>query len=189
MTEKENIKINITMQSFPLAPVLIICKDYQKDSGVNIITISYISVLSEKPAIIGLAIRPQRHSYKLIRENKEFTVNLPTPDMLEIVDFCGTNSGRKIDKVKILNLTLAKSKKIKTPVLKQSPLKLECQLIDIIRYSQYSASHDFFVGKVMEIHRKKSFVLKSAQLVVTTNFDYRLVDKTLGRAHKINLKL
>lgn len=185
--KKDRIKLKLaTMQGLILCPTLVVSLDNTKKSGVNIFTVSYIGVVSENPPLIGLAIRPSRYSHKLICMSREFTVNLPAIELLKVVDFCGSRSGRKIDKAEALSLQLAKATIIETPVIDAAPLNLECRLLKILRFSQHEASHDYFIAEVVAIGRKKGFNIESEQLVVTTNYDYRLVNNNLGKAFKIS---
>lgn len=186
MIKKAKLNLNkATMQGLFLSPVLVVSQDSAKKSGINIITVSYVGVLSENPPIIGLAIRPGRHSYQLIKKAKEFSVNLPSREMLEIVDFCGTYSGKKVDKSEVLKLALNPGLKIKTPIIVEAPINLECQLIKVLSFPQHKASHEYFIGQVLAVRQTQGFNLETAQLLATTNYDYRLVSGSLGRAHTL----
>jgi flavin reductase (DIM6/NTAB) family NADH-FMN oxidoreductase RutF len=187
MEKRDKVKLNVaTMQGLILCPTLVVILDNTKQSGVNIITVSYVGVICENPPLIGLAIRPTRYSHKLICKAREFTVNLPTIKLLGAIDFCGSRSGRKIDKAEAFNLHLAKATIIKTPVIEAAPLNLECRLLKILRFSQHKASHDYFMAEVVAIGKKKGFNIEKEQLLVTTNYDYRLVADKLGKAFEIS---
>ncbi|MBO5564536.1 MAG: glycosyltransferase [Lachnospiraceae bacterium] len=75
-------------------------------------------------------VRENRHTISLLQKNKEFTVSVPmeklTPTMLEI---CGRQSGRDIDKIKEAELTLIDPEVISVPAIKEVPLTLECKVL------------------------------------------------------------
>jgi flavin reductase (DIM6/NTAB) family NADH-FMN oxidoreductase RutF len=186
MNTKEKISSGkITMQSFVLCPFLVVVADESQKTGTNVMVVSYVGVLSEKPPIIGIAVRPERHSHKLLKKNREFTLNLPTPDLLKDLDYCGTFSGKKIDKVLVRSLRLESADKIKAPMIKNSPISLECRITRVMHLSKKGSSHDYFIADVLRAHRMRGFSLEKADLVATTNFDYRLVGSNLGKAFKI----
>jgi len=123
-----------------------------EDGTPNIITLGEcfnISIGMGGPVTVGLAIAPARYSYGLIQQCGEFTVNLPTADMVELVDRVGTVSGRKVgDKFAHVGLTPLPSAKIRPPIIAECPVNLECTLIDVIE----AGDHDLFRGLVVAQH-------------------------------------
>jgi len=81
-----------------------------------------------KPVFIVL-VRPSRYTFGLIEKTGEFTVNVPYPEMEEVVSFCGTVSGRDHDKFKEKNLTPLPGKKVKCPIIKESFIHYECRVV------------------------------------------------------------
>ena len=96
----------------------------------NVMTIGWgtAGIIWGKPIFITL-VRPSRYTHGLIEKGKEFTVNVPTLEMEEIVSFCGTVSGRDHDKFKEKNLTPLPGKKIKCPVVKKCSIFYECRVV------------------------------------------------------------
>lgn len=185
---KDNIRLDrVTMQSFILCPFLVVAKDDSKDTGVNIATISYVSVLNEDDPIIGLAIRKIRHTHGLIKQAGEFTLNLPTQDQLEILDFCGTNkySGKVCEKAKMLGIELEKSQILTTPIIKNSPVNIECRLKTILSLSVKPRAHDFFIADVVACYHMEDFLIDNYPGIVTTNLNYRILGGTIGTAYKV----
>jgi len=184
MTKKRIALNKVTMQTFSLSPVFIVIKDDTKTSGVNVITVSYISVLSENPPIIGIAIRPKRYSSKLLFSEMEFTLNIPTIKQLADLDYCGSVSGRIIDKINQRKITLSPAEQIKTPIIKDCPINLECQVIRTLGPDDFDSSHYFFIAKVVHATRDNNFSIDDAEILATTNYQFRLVTKQLGEAYK-----
>ena len=120
------------------------------DGTPNIITLGEVFNISiSQPVVVGLAIVPTRYSYELIEAAGEFAVNLPTADMAEVVDRCGSCSGRDVgDKFAHVGLTPVPATKIRAPLISECPVNLECTLIDIIQ----AGDHDLFRGEVVVEH-------------------------------------
>ena len=80
-------------------------------------------------------IRHGRFTHQQIEATKEFTVSVPlerTPEVAKAIGYIGSRSGREIDKLSDMNLTLSEGKEVKSPAIKELPLTLECKVI----YSQ-----------------------------------------------------
>jgi len=74
-------------------------------------------------------VRPSRHTYRLIEETGEFTVNVVPPQLKEVVQYCGTVSGRDHNKFKEKQLTAIPSKKVNVPIIKECLLHFECRVV------------------------------------------------------------
>ena len=131
--------------SFPMQAVLVTCND--KDEKTNVITIAWHTPISKKPALYGISVAPGRYSHDLIQETKEFVVNFIPYNLVEKVNFCGTHSGRKIDKIAKTGLSLEQSQKIKTPFIKEGYAHLECRVYK----SMKSGDHTLFIGEVVNV--------------------------------------
>lgn len=168
MSEKEKIKVNPSSYSrliHPMHTVLVSCVG--KTAKPNIITLAWAMPTSIDPPLVAISIRPERHSYALIEETKEFAVNIPTIDILKETLFCGRMSGSKHDKFKETGLTPLPAKKIKPPIIKECVAHLECKL-----HSQFAAGdHTIFIGKIIEAYADKEafskgeYDLKKAKMI------------------------
>ena len=75
-------------------------------------------------------VRVGRYTRELLDANPEFTINIPLGEVdKEIIKVCGSESGRDIDKVAKLGLTLEESEVISVPGIKELPLTLECRVV------------------------------------------------------------
>ncbi len=147
-------KVTLETQAL-LVPVPVALISIVGESGVtNILTASWLSVASGAPPMVSLAVRPERLSYELLRETGEFVVNLPPASRLRAVDFCGTVSGREVDKFAEARLTAVPSVKIRPPAIGECPVNLEC----IVRQSQLLGSHVLFLAEVVALRADEEIV-------------------------------
>ncbi|SHJ19215.1 flavin reductase family protein [Parasporobacterium paucivorans] len=103
----------------------------KSDGKVNSMTISWGTFGIEwgKP-IFTVFVRENRFTRQQLEKNPEFTINIPYGEYdKKILGFCGSNSGRNVDKIKELNLTLENPEAISVPAIKELPLTLECKVI------------------------------------------------------------
>ncbi|MGG7178452.1 flavin reductase family protein [Clostridium paraputrificum] len=98
---------------------------------VNSMTVSWGTLGIEwGKAIFTIFVREHRFTKEQLDKNPEFTVNIPVGNFnKKILGLCGTKSGRDIDKISELNLSLEESKSISVPGIKELPLTLECKVI------------------------------------------------------------
>ena len=94
---------------YPLPAVMVTCRDKGQD---NIITIAWTGTICTNPPMTYISVRPERHSYEMIKNSGEFVINLTTKQLTRATDFCGVRSGRDIDKFKEARLTKCKVEKI-----------------------------------------------------------------------------
>lgn len=96
----------------------------------NVMTIGWgtVGVVWGRP-IFQVLVRPSRHTYELLEESGEFTVNVPTEAMGEWVAVCGTRSGRDIDKIGAYGVAVSRGKKVASITLDESPMVYECRVV------------------------------------------------------------
>jgi len=129
---------------FPIQAVLITCKDDTK--SVNVFTIAWHTPLSKEPPLYGIAVSKKRYSRDLIEISDEFVINFMPFNLVEKVDFCGTHSGKDIDKIKESGLTIEKGE-LETPYIKESTACFECKIVEHKRIGD----HSFFIGEIKNI--------------------------------------
>ena len=87
---------------YPVPAVMVSCQ--RDDERPNIITLAWAGTISSDPAMVSISIRKERFSYNIIRDTKEFVINLVTKETVFATDYCGVKSGREIDKFKEMKL-------------------------------------------------------------------------------------
>lgn len=165
---------------YPAPAVLVSCGTMEKP---NLITIAWTGTICTNPAMAYISIRPERHSYDLIKNSKVFAINLSTKKMVRATDYCGVKSGRDVDKFKETGLTPIKGQLIDAPIVKESPLTIECEVTEIIKLG----SHDMFLAKVLGITVEDSlldhtgkFRLDKAELIAYSHGSYYSLSEALG---------
>ncbi len=116
---------------YPLPAVLVTVAD--KKGRDNIFTVAWTGTVCTNPPMVYVSVRPERHSYHMIQETEEFAINLATKDLAYAVDYCGVKSGRDVDKFEALHLTRQEASEISVPLLADSPVNIECKVVECKR--------------------------------------------------------
>ncbi|MBQ1192781.1 MAG: flavin reductase family protein [Lachnospiraceae bacterium] len=166
---------------YPLPAVMVSCRD--KEGNDNIITVAWTGTICTNPAMAYISVRPERHSYNMIKETGEFVINLTTRELTYATDYCGVKSGRDVDKFKECNLTKEPAVNVNVPMIKESPVNIECKVERIDELG----SHHMFVAKVLTVHadekymdEKGKFDLSKADLIVYSHGEYHSMGEKLG---------
>ncbi len=166
---------------YPLPAVMVTCGDMQNS---NIITVAWTGILNTNPAMVYISVRPTRHSYKLIKENNEFVINLTNKKLTYATDWCGVRTGAKYDKFKEMNLHKEKAQFVRCPLIKESPVAIECKVKDIIPLG----SHDMFIAEVLSIDADEKYIdengafdISKCELIAYANGGYYPLGKKIGK--------
>lgn len=166
---------------YPLPVVMISVAD--KAGKANIITVAWASTVCTNPPMVSISVRPERYSYDILKETGEFVINLTTKDLAFATDYCGVKSGRDVDKFKEMHLTPLAGEKVKAPLIKESPVNLECRVTQVLPLG----SHDMFLAEVVAVHADKRFMdekgkfhLEYAEPIVYSHGSYLATGETIG---------
>lgn len=166
---------------YPLPAVMVTCTDGKGND--NVLTIAWTGTICSDPAMLYISVRPSRHSYAMIKETGEFVVNLTTHNLVFATDYAGVKSGRDEDKFEATGLTRGPSQVVKAPLIEESPVNIECQVMDVVPLG----SHDMFIAKVVNVNvsgeyldETGKFDLEKAQLLAYSHGTYYDLGKRLG---------
>jgi len=166
---------------YPLPAVMVSCGNMEKS---NIITVAWTGILNTDPAMVYISVRPSRYSYNMIKESGEFVINLTNKDLAYATDWCGVKTGEKVDKFKEMKLTKERAKFVKCPMIKESPVSVECKVKEI----KELGSHHMFVAEVLAINadekyidEKGAFDISKCDLIAYSNGNYYSLGKKIGR--------
>jgi len=168
---------------YPVPAVMVSCAD--KEGNKNIVTIAWAGTICSDPAMVSISVRPERHSYKMIRETGEFVINLTTKDLTYATDWCGVKSGRDVDKFTEMKLTAAKADSLQyAPIIDESPVNLECKVKQVLELG----SHHMFVAEITgvqisEKHMNENgkFELNQTGLVAYSHGEYFVLGEKIGK--------
>lgn len=166
---------------YPIPAVIVSCGTMEKS---NIITVAWTGIINTNPAMVYISVRPTRYSYNLIKEQGEFVINLTTSNLVKATDWCGVKTGAKVDKFKEMNLHKEKANFVKCPMIKESPVSVECKVKEI----KELGSHTMFIAEVLAINSddkyidsKGAFDISKCNLISYANGGYYSMGKKLGK--------
>jgi flavin reductase (DIM6/NTAB) family NADH-FMN oxidoreductase RutF len=156
---------------YPLPAVMVSCGSVPEE--YNIITISWTGTICTDPAMCYISVRPGRYSYNIIRKNGEFVINLTTKSLAFATDWCGVKSGIRHKKFEEMGLTPVPASKVKAPLIKESPVNIECMVKEI----KELGSHHMFISEVVAVNADEKYIDRKSGL-------FRLEDANpLGYSH------
>jgi len=151
----------------------------------NILTISWTGTVCSDPPMCYISVRPQRHSYEIIKRNGCFVINLPNKQLTFAADWCGVKSGKDFNKFKEMNLTPVAASKVNAPIILEAPINIECVVKQIIPLG----SHDMFLSEIVAVQADNQYInpktdaldLVSANLIAYSHGKYQLLGETIGK--------
>lgn len=166
---------------YPLPVVMVSCGDMEKS---NIITVAWTGIINTDKPMCYISVRKERHSHDIIKKTKEFVINLTNKDLVYATDWCGVKTGAKVDKFKEMKLTKEKAKFVKCPLIKESPVSIECRVKEI----RELGSHDMFMAEILSIDAderyiddKGAFDITKCNLITYANGKYFALGKQVGK--------
>jgi len=166
---------------YPLPAVLVTSGDMKNS---NIMTVAWTGIINTNPAMCYISVRPERFSYNMIKESGEFVINLTNKKLAFATDWCGVRSGSKYDKFKEMKLTKEKAKNVKCPIIKESPVAIECKVKEI----KELGSHHMFVAEILSIDADDKYIdengafdISKCDLITYANGGYYALSKKIGK--------
>ena len=166
---------------YPLPVVMVSCGDMEKS---NIITVAWTGIINTDKPMCYISVRKERYSHDIIKKTKEFVINLINKDLVYATDWCGVKTGAKVDKFKEMKLTKEKAKFVKCPLIKESPVSIECRVKEI----RELGSHDMFMAEILSIDADESYIddkgafdITKCNLITYANGKYFALGKQVGK--------
>lgn len=165
---------------YPLPPVMVSCGSMEKS---NIVTVAWTGIVNSEPPMTYISLRPERHSYSLIKESGEFVINLTTERLVWNADFCGVRSGRDMRKFSLRGLTAEAATQVGAPMIAESPVNIECRVEKYIPLG----SHEMFLSKILAVNVEEKLLdakgvlhLERAGLAATAHGKYYALGRQIG---------
>lgn len=167
---------------YPLPAVLVSCG--AEPSDYNLMTAAWVGTLCTDPPMCYVSIRPERHSYGLIKQYGEFVLNLTTEALAKATDWCGVKSGRDLNKWEAMGLHPQPGTVVKAPIVAESPLSIECRVVQILELG----SHHAFIAEVVHVAADTRYMdpvtgkfdLEAAGLIAYSHGQYYALGERLG---------
>jgi flavin reductase (DIM6/NTAB) family NADH-FMN oxidoreductase RutF len=110
----------------------------------NFLAIAHVGIMDLGSVSLGMA--KTHYTNKGIKENKTFSINIPSENMVEKTDYCGLVSGREVNKGELFETFYGKLKT--APMIEECPINMECELIKTVDFP----NHDIFIGRIVETY-------------------------------------
>lgn len=168
---------------YPLPAVMVTCGDTREE--YNIITIAWTGTVCTDPPMCYISVRPERHSYDIIKRSGEFVINLTTEALARHTDWCGVKSGRDTDKFRETGLTPIPGDKVKAPLIAESPVNIECIVKSVLELGV----HHMFLAEVVAVHASDDYMddatglfrLNEAGLICYSHGKYYKTGSLIGK--------
>jgi len=168
---------------YPLPAVMVSCGSNPDE--YNIFTVSWTGTICTDPPMCYISVRPSRHSYPIIRKNGEFVINLTTKAIAFATDWCGVKSGADYNKFDEMKLTPEKGAVVKAPLIRESPVNIECTVKEI----KELGTHHMFISEVVAVNAEKElfdektgvFRLYDADLICYSHGKYYETGRYIGK--------
>ena len=166
---------------YPLPAVMVSLRD--GEGRDNILTVAWTGTVCTNPAMLYISVRPERYSYRALRERGQFVVNLTTEELAWATDYCAVTSGRDVDKFAACHLTREEAVRIDAPMIGESPVNIECRVTEVLELG----SHHMFLAKVEAVHASEKymdetgrFALERAKPITYSHGTYYMLGRKLG---------
>lgn len=140
---------------YPVPAVMVTVADGEGNS--NIFTVAWTGTVCSDPPMVSISVRPERYSYRMIRETGEFVINLTTEALVHATDYCGVRSGRDTDKWKDTGLTKEEAFAVKAPLIRESPVCLECRVTKV----EELGIHHMFLAEIVSVDVDERYIDKN----------------------------
>ncbi len=134
---------------YPLPAVLV---GADVDGKPNFSTYAWCGIAGSKPPMLTVAFQRKRHTFKGVKQNGTYSVNIPSAELVRETDYCGLVSGRDTDKVADCKFSVFYGKLANAPLISECPVNIECSVVHVLDVG----SHDLVVGRIEEVHATES---------------------------------
>lgn len=145
----EKINLGAVIPAYPM-PVSLV--GAHVNGKPNFLAVAWFSMVSYKPPRIAVALGQGHYTNAGIKENRTFSVCLPSEEMAAATDYCGIVSGRKSDKSEIFDLFYGELKT--APLIRNCPLSVECRLLQTVA----SGQNELFIGEIVAVFTEARFL-------------------------------
>ncbi len=154
------------------------------DEKANFMALDWLTRVNIMPAMLGICVNKNHASNRAIVNTGEFSINIPTIDMLEKTDYTGLVSGKNVSKSDLFEVFYGQLKS--APLISECPIAIECKLSQMVSLP----THSFFIAEIINIYAEEEFlsegkidVKKMKPFILTMpDNNYWAVGEHLGKA-------
>jgi flavin reductase (DIM6/NTAB) family NADH-FMN oxidoreductase RutF len=113
----------------------------------NFLAVAHVGILNHgAPQYLSIGLHKVHYSNAGIRENKTFSICLPSEDLMVETDYCGIMTGKKTDKAALFDIFYGELEN--APMIRQCPVNMELKLHDVLNLGE----HDIFIGELVQTY-------------------------------------
>lgn len=144
-----------------------------EDGTHNVAPFSFFTAISVKPAVVGISIGRKMDGRKKdtlvnIEFTKDFVINIVNEALAQPMNQASGDYPSQVDEFKIVCLTPVKGDFVKSPMVAEAPVSMECRLMQILEFGEPARPNSFVIGEVIRIHIKEEVwvneVVKASKL-------------------------
>ncbi len=143
-----------------LAPVPAVLVSVGSGEEANLITIAWTGIVNSHPPMTYISVRPERHSYELLKKSGEFVIHLPARAQAKALDYCGVYTGAKVNKFEKCRLTKIPSETVGCPTVAECPVALECRVTE----EKPLGSHTMFLAEILSVSLRQELLDEEGKL-------------------------
>lgn len=178
--EHEKAKFRAGTLLAPVPAVLVSCGGKEQN---NLLTVAWTGIVNSDPAKTYISVRSTRFSHHILRDKREFVLNLTPASLARAVDYCGVHTGAKEDKFEKCRLTRTYVEEVSAPLVAECPLSLCCRVTDVVPLG----SHDLFLADIVAVYADAALLdakgklhMEKADLLAYVHGEYFSLGRRLG---------
>lgn len=184
-------KIKIGNKSY-LYPNPIVLVGANVNEKTNYLNVSYCGIVNRIPAMVSISLNREHYTCHGIKQNKSFSVNIPSLDMLEATDYCGIVSGKDVDKSKIFNTFYGELKN--APMIEECPINMECKVVQEL---DLGGTNIIIIGEIVQSYSEEKYLndnfpdMKKVNPILLSiyEFNYYSIGEKVGKAWNVGKKV
>jgi flavin reductase (DIM6/NTAB) family NADH-FMN oxidoreductase RutF len=122
------------------------------NSVPNFMALGWVSRVNANPPMVGCGVGRHHYTNKGIQENRTFSINIPSVEMMEKADYCGLVSGKSVDKSGLFEIYYGDLKS--APMISECPVSLECRLVNTVE----NPTNNFYIGEIVASYTEEKYL-------------------------------
>jgi flavin reductase (DIM6/NTAB) family NADH-FMN oxidoreductase RutF len=122
------------------------------EGKANFMALDWLTRVNFQPAMLGICVNRAHASNEAIRNSGEFSVNVPSVDMVDVTDYTGLVSGKNVDKSGLFEIFYGQLKS--APMIKLCPLSMECKVIQTVDLP----TNTFFIAEIIDVYSEDRYL-------------------------------